>query len=229
MIDNLIILTVDRQVFNAENYIDQTIKNLEDNASKKYNIKIVVGSPDKDYLKNNIKYTIIHFPLNKWEYIKKNTVRQKATYNYYRAINLFGSNALIFEDDIIFCENWDIKLKNIIKDIESQGLKNYILSLYSPHIETTHFEKDYGFLQSFLFYGTQGMYYPISIKKSLTNWIYKGGVIDDIAPYDELISMYAAEHNIPIIDCKNSLVQHIAPNNSTGLCISPHTSPSFIL
>ena len=221
-------MTVDRSMFGSKNYIYQTIDSLEKNSTEKLFIKLVVGSPETEYLeKYKIKYTVIPFPTNKWNFIKLNSVRYRAIFNYYRCLGLYSSDALIFEDDINFTDNWLVKLNNIVKDIENQGIRKYILSLYSPYQETSLFEKDYGFLGSFLFYGTQGMYYPSTIKKDLYEYIYQEGVLKNSAPYDELVAQYAAKNKIPIIDCKKSLVQHIAPDDSTGLCIKPHTSPTF--
>lgn len=223
-------MTIDRSKFGSKNYISETITSLEKNTKEKLFIKLVVGSPDTGYLdeyKN--KYMVVPFPTKKWEAIKNHPVRYRAIFNYYRCLGLYGTDALIFEDDIIFTNNWLAKLATIVKEIENQGLKKYILTLYSPYQETANFEKNYGFLGSFLFYGTQGMYYPASVKKELYEYLYQEGVLKNTAPYDELVAQYSAKHKIPIIDCKHSLVQHIAPDDSTGLCIQPHTSPTFTL
>jgi hypothetical protein len=225
---NILILTVDREKLGSKNYISQTIESFEKNFKHPALIKLVAGSPATEYLEDyKKKYLIYALNNSKWQMISGWSVHRRAKYNYYRCLTLFKGNLLILEDDIVFTDNCYQKLMNLIREIESDGIKKYFLSLYSPFEKTVEKGKNYGFRNPDYFFGTQGIYFPGSIIKEFTAWIEQNGYLYNELPYDGLIKFYSARNNIPVIDCKNSLVQHAAPGDSTGLSLFVHKSPSF--
>jgi hypothetical protein len=225
---NILIMTVNREKLGSTNYIHQTIESFEKNFKQKSLIKLVVGSPDTEYLEPYKKKYVL-YPVNnqKWQMISDWSVVRRAKYNYYRCLTLFKGNLLILEDDIIFTDNCYEKLIKTIREIEEAGLKKYFLSLYSPFELTTFAGKNYGLRNPDYFFGTQGIYFPGSILKEFTSWIEKFDLLYSELPYDGLIKTYATNNKIPVIDCRYSLVQHTAPKDSTGLSLYLHQSPTF--
>lgn len=208
MID-IVISTISRE---QNQYLFQTLTSLAFSSNIKFSITLIVGNPDVKYLdnfKHNNKISIIPISEDEWNLVKDKGKCEKFNINFYRCLtkvklspNSLG--VLYLEDDVIFRDDWDLKLIDIISRIE---LSNYALSLYSAF----DLSKAVGEIVQFphSFYGTQGVFFTSEMLKEFSDKIMNEGILTYRHMADLLLQEYCNDKNIPLYVVKNSLIQHI--------------------
>jgi hypothetical protein len=195
-------------------------------------LRLVVGTPDCDYLKRyrvNPFIEIIEPLPHEWECFQNCVIHQRATWNYWRTLN-FGAQhpcrqgMVIFEDDIIPAQNWEKRLYDIIGQIETGHSSPYILTLYASQVSLPEPANGsyYVHYPTNCFYGTQAVYYPEPVRKGFSEYLKTNLVHEFRVPYDFLLREYAEKEGISIFAAIPCLFQHIG-EISTGLGIFHRT------
>lgn len=94
---------------------------------------LIVGNPDKDYLKN-LEHHLWICPMRDdlWDLVKEKGKCEKFNLNFYRCLTNSDQDLLYLEDDITFKYGWDLKLEGQLKELYSQH-EDFVLSIYSPY------------------------------------------------------------------------------------------------
>jgi GR25 family glycosyltransferase involved in LPS biosynthesis len=169
-----------------------------------------------------------------WQQFETRRVHQRACWNYWRSLT-FGAKTtgreglVVFEDDVILAQGWERRLRAVIAEVELVHQERYVLALYvaacvglSKSKNGSHFVEypvDY-------FFGTQGMYYPESVRPGFAEFLKAHGVDTFREPYDLLLKDYLKRASIPMFVTIPCLVQHIG-RVSTGLAGFHHQARHF--
>jgi len=226
----VVITTVER----GENYLDDTLASffVSHPVCADRPISLVVGSPQTNYLmryQSHPSVEVIEMGPALWEWIKNNSVRHRATWNYYRCLTCQGRGkrgSLILEDDVNFALGWCKRLDRTITALERLYNSGFVLSLYDPWgygCETSRLYVEY---ERENFFGTQGMYFPAETQDGFARYLKAHGVVANEGHYDHLLRDYALEEGLLIFASTPSLVQHMG-TKTTGLG-SWHYAPNFV-
>jgi hypothetical protein len=219
---NVYISTVDRTVDSTgqllpgrRNYLEDTLDSLERSAWVG-SANLFFNSPRTGYAGGLPPY-VTGEPMSAQEYafIAEKGVHYRASYNYWRILSHRPGPCVVFEDDIQLADNWYEILIYTINEIERKH-DQYVLSLYCCYdsLESTQYSWPY---PAKGFYGSQGIFYPKSVRESLANHLLEHGVNHFREPYDLAIKRFCIENGIPMFSHRRSLLQHTAPNDGTGL------------
>jgi len=233
---NIIVSTCKRK----ENYIHSLLSTLALGSISNITINLVVSGQDSSYLDfykhlPNIKIYIT--PDQEWQIIKDLPNKFKASYNYIKCLMINDhENSLIFEDDIIFQYDWLRKFYTCISDIENDGNKKYIFSLFA--FNKCNSEKNYFIVPKLSWAGTQAMYYPKTVLNDIKNYLLQ--ITNDVSKtqkepsnppflhaYDMIIKEYCMVEDIKIYMPVESLVQHIGIVTAGGTGENIIKSSSF--
>lgn len=137
------------------------------------------------------------------------SVHSRHTLNYSRILLHHG---LIFEDDLLFCRDWDVWLAESLDECRRRRPDGrFVLALYSCyHWQENALVVDYP-IDSF--YGSQGVYYAPSVRTPYHLHLLKNFGRE---PTDLLLKSFCREHEVSLFACARSLVQHVG-FQSTGL------------
>lgn len=205
-----------------------------------YKINLVVSGDDTEYLdcyKHMPNIRIYKWNSEDWDAIKKLPVKFKASYNYLQCLGITEhENSLIFEDDIIFQQNWLNKLFKCITAAENDGHENYMMTLFCLNKYGT--TKDYAKVPRITWAGTQAMYYPRKTLEKIRPFVQQ--ITDIVAKiqiepsdpihlnaYDMLIKECSILDDIDIFSTCESLVQHIGLQTAGGTGQDIMKSPIF--
>jgi hypothetical protein len=204
-------------------YIHQLISNVRDDLP----LRLVVGSPEREYLKKyttNSHIDFIETTPAEWDRFRDCSVHRRATWNYWRALT-FGVRSssrkglVVLEDDVVPIDDWESRLYDLIEEIEARGSGAYILSLYAAAESGLKSPEDgtrYVWCPPHDFFGSQAIYYPESLREKYSKYLKQHGVEEFSIPYDLLLGDYSKKENIPIYAAIPCLVDHIG-EVSTGL------------
>ena len=137
------------------------------------------------------------------------TVHSCHTLNYSRVLLHHG---LIFEDDLVFCRDWDVCLAESLDECRRRREDGrFVLALYSCYDwdET-------GPIAAYPvegFYGSQAMYFPPAVRTSFHLHLLRNFGRE---PTDILLKSFCREQGVSLFACSRSLVQHVGIR-STGL------------
>lgn len=229
---NFAISTVDR----PNSYIHQTLASLMlGGFPKNCTINIMVCGPDATFLQNyqHHKNIRIHPILSEdWDKIKDWPIQQKSAYNYLRCMRVGDfANSIVMEDDIVFKDDWYLKLMRVLKDIEEDGYKKepFLLSLFT--VNRARSERRYFQYQKIAWACSQCIFFPETVKDVLAEHIevctkdvidYPEKYSNPARPeysdaYDMLMKEYISDHEEFKIFCPvESLVQHVGKVSSGG-------------
>lgn len=211
---NIAISTIHRD---KNQYIFDSLQSLSLTLKQPVEIKLVVGNPEVKYLENisNDSISIVPITDEDWALAKDKDKCEKFNLNFYRCLSQkFKDNSLgllYLEDDILFKENWDSKLIEIIEDLKTHT-PEFALSLYSAYdlskqpVDIVQFKSG--------FYGTQGVFFTNGIIDDFKKKIMNEGILNYRHMSDILLQEYCIEKDIPLYVVKNSLVQHIGVESS---------------
>ncbi len=199
-------------------------------------VRIVVGSPDIDYLfpcqyRPNLKVFVP--TTEEWDAIKSKSVHHRASWNYWRCLVLQASShsrqgLVVFEDDVVLASGWQDRLHASIRRLETDFERPHALALYSAHDFPA--SEDMGDLvaryPSACFYGTQAMYFNRNFRLHFEQYLKRFGVDSYFEPYDLLLKRFCSKHDYPLFCSTPILAQHVGLV-STGLG-EYHQSPNFI-
>jgi hypothetical protein len=183
---------------------------------------VVVDSQDAAYLKEYSHHRLLRVqPLSESEAAESGgwAIHRRACRNYQRCLTLpleGKKGVLVCEDDVVFRDLFLTRLVLTIQEMRSDRLEQYALALFASH----DFEGDASFYRGKLYcsygweyYGSQAMYFPSAMARSVATLIDDYGVNRFVEPYDLTIKracgglMYA---------CARPLCQHVG-EVSTGL------------
>lgn len=227
---NLVISTVCRE----EKYLDATLTSL----SSEYPIRrdqpvfLVVGSPvttHVDCYRLQPGVVVVEMGPNAWAWIKDNNLRQRATWNYHRCLTQCKGGergTLILEDDVRFACGWRARLDKTITALESRFGARFVLTIYDPWKRDLKANCLYAEYPREMFTGTQGVYYPATMRQGFAKYLKVKGVIGNKNHYDYLLRDYLTQEDIPLLATSPSLIQHMG-RNTTGLGVW-HEAPRFI-
>lgn len=215
---NIVMSTVDRP---GNQYLYDTLKSFDEKTSIGPIPILVVGSPERDYIKST--YPIAPMQEEEWNLAKDKGKCEKFNLNFYRCLCFGVENILYLEDDLNFKHNWDHEFKDKITKLHEQH-EDFVLSIYSPYdlskspTEFVHFDKG--------FYGTQAVYITKNIKDKLAEKVMNEGILNYRHMADILLQEFCTDNKIPLYATKTPLVQHIgkesAIHNNTF-----HQAPNF--
>lgn len=227
---NLVISTVWRE----EGYLDATLTSL----SSEYSIRsdqplfLVVGSPETAHLASYRScpgVIVVEIGPNAWAWIKNNKLRHRATWNYHRCLTQCDGGergTLILEDDVKFACGWRLRLDMTIAALESRFGSDFVLTIYDLHNWQPKESCLYAEYPRERFTGTQGVYYPATMRQGFAKYLKVKGVIGNKNHYDYLLRDYLTQEDIPLLATSPSLIQHMG-RNTTGLGVW-HQAPGFI-
>lgn len=226
---NLVITTVCRE----EKYLDATLTSL----SSEYPIRrdqpvsLVVGSPVTTHLncyRSQPGIVVVEMGQYAWDWIKNNSLRQRATWNYYRCLTqcIGERGTLILEDDVRFACGWRVRMDRTIATLESRLDSRFMLTIYDPWKCDPKGNCLYAEYPRARFTGTQGVYYPANMRQGFAQYLKVKGVIRNKNHYDYLLRDYLIQEDIPLFATTPSLIQHMG-RNTTGLG-AWHQAPGFI-
>ncbi|KAA3632497.1 MAG: PqqD family peptide modification chaperone, partial [Proteobacteria bacterium] len=226
------ISTVDRTVDPAgqplagkRNFLVATLRSLERSAwiGRTY---LFFNSPWTTYAPTARPH-VIPKPIDDTEFaaIANRPTHYRAFYNYWRILSHASRACVVLEDDVRLAENWYELLAYTIDEVERKQ-NRYVLALYCCYEDSTESTSYTWRYPAKNFYGTQGMFYPASIRSELANFLHQHGVRRFREPYDLAIKRFCIENQVPILACRRSLLQHTAPRDSTGLG-GDHQTSSF--
>jgi len=205
-----------------------------------HNISLVVSGTKTDYLdcyKHLPNIRIYKYNDDEWEKIKILPMKFRASYNYIQCLSISeNENSLIFEDDIIFQNNWLSKMYKCISSIESEGNEKYILSLFCPNKHQT--TKSFAKMPRVTWAGTQAVFYPKlaldvirPFVKSITDSVSRIQSEPSnplyLNAYDMLVKECCILEEIDIMTPCESLVQHIGNQTVGGTGQNIMISPIF--
>lgn len=215
---SIVMSTVDRP---GNQYLYETLKSFDEKTSIGPIPMLVVGSPDRDYIKSS--YPIVPMQEKEWGLAKDKGKCEKFNLNFYRCLRFGAENVLYLEDDLNFKFNWDHEFKDKITQLHEQH-EDFVLSIYSPYdlskspTEFVHFDRG--------FYGTQAVYITKGIKDKLAEKVMDEGILNYRHMADILLQEFCTDNKIPLYATKTPLVQHIgkesAIHNNTF-----HQAPNF--
>ena len=227
---NLVISTVWRE----EGYLDATLTSL----SSEYPIRrdqpvfLVVGSPVTTHLdgyRSQPGIVVVEMGQHAWGWIKNNSLRQRATWNYYRCLTQCTGGergTLILEDDVRFACGWRSRLDKTLAVLESRFGSRFVLTIYDPYgwqPKGSYLHAEYPRER---FTGTQGVYYPAKMRQGFAQYLKVKGVIGNKNHYDFLLRDHLIQEDIPLFATSPSLIQHMG-RNTTGLGVW-HEAPGFV-
>lgn len=227
---NLAVTTVWRE----ENYLDATLKSLSTECSTHDDppVNLVVGSPQAEHLTRyrSLPGIIVdEMGLHTWSWIKNNDVRHRATWNYYRCLTQCGAGergSLVLEDDVKFACGWRRRLDVTLVALEAKFGSEFVLTIYDPYSWEPKESPLYAEYPRQFFAGTQGVYYPASVRQGYAKYLRWHGVIGNKDHYDYLLRDYLIQEDIPLFAAAPSLIQHMG-RNTTGVG-AWHEAPGFI-
>ena len=231
----LVIMTVRR----SPEYVHKTLASLMLSDPLVHQLKgihLVVGGADIEYLNQYLHHKNIQIHPMSFEEVEGSrdwVIHRKFCHNYYRCLTINRQDChglCICEDDVAFQDGFIEKMLSALNELEQDHkLHHYLLDLYLPNslMPDPAFGRGKA-VTKYLprnFYGTQCIYYPISIVPEVARLIFEQGVAEYHSPGDLLIGKYLWS-----TDCLygpwHSLVQHIG-FHSTGLAGMFHRSYTF--
>lgn len=199
-------------------------------------IRLVVGSPDSNYLKRyreNPFVEILEPPVSEWEYFRNFKVHHRAAWNYWRSLSLGirspnRHGLVVFEDDLVPAHCWEEQFYKIIDQIEMRHSTLYLLALYAPYdnLPEPIPETNFVLYPTDWFYGTQAIYYPEIVRLEFIKYLKSNGVDTHHHPYDRVLRDYLLEMKIPIFAAMPCLFQHVG-EITTGLGGRFHSTSRF--
>jgi hypothetical protein len=208
------IITVNRA---PNNYIFNTVTSLQKSnwQQYKYPVTVCAGSADDAYLQELPD----DIDILRWREIVPKTKGLGFNLNYVRALRHGFNGLILLEDDITFCQNW---LTTVHQAIDEIPHKRYALALYSPNdLSHSAFDRGVHYRSYYapMFYGTQAMYFPETVRYEIADYIYEHRFR---LPSDLLIGEWANTNNC-LYALLGSVVQH-AGRVSTGIAGHDHTA-----
>ncbi len=227
---NLVITTVSR----PESYLESTLHSLscEYPFHPQHPVSLMVGSPETAYLapyRSQPGITIVEMGPNAWAWIKNNSLRHRATWNYHRCLMQSSGGergTLVLEDDVRFACGWRRRLDTTIAALEDRFGSRFVLTIYAPwkyRQKESHLYAEYPREN---FTGTQGVYYPAKMRQEFAKYLKVKGVIGNKNHYDYLLRDFLIQEDIPLFATSPSLIQHMG-RNTTGLGVW-HEAPGFV-
>lgn len=190
-------------------------------------IHLFVNRPNTGYVdiyKQHRKIKVFPMQEEEWENIKHRPTGWLACLNYLRALNLSENNIIVLEDDVVFHDNWYERTLDLVEDIEQDGHREYVLSLYSATLFTTRTNKNYAIFPANYFAGCQGIYFPKRVLGEYKQFLAKSLETEE-SKADIILGDWSRHRAIPIFTPRHSLVQHIGHKSSQNSMW--HESPSF--
>jgi hypothetical protein len=197
-------------------------------------VRLFVCGPDLRYLislPDTLPVQIECTPREDWQRLRGQSVAQRATWNYWRCLNMWSEGTgrdgvLVLEDDIFPAPGWRDWFLTTIDQIEARYGERYVLSLYSSRKWLpANADDTFAVYPVPKFAGTQGVYYPESVRGACARFLEYYGVELNEAPYDMLVAEHLLRSNTLLFVTVPSLVQHIG-QVGTGLS-EFHESPDF--
>lgn len=227
----LTVMTVKR----SEDYLSKTLSSLVSADSSFHLLKkmnVAVDDVDGSWVDHSISPKTINIvPLTQEESDRANTYKlhRRACHNYYRALMLSGDcrGLIVCEDDIIYRNGWLVKLCQALNEMETNGLTEFVISLYSASNHDAPWLRRGEYYSSYVasnFFGTQCVFYTASELQEITSLIWKCGVEQHQEPYDLLVKRHC-ERKQNLYTTRVALAQHVG-QQSTGLGWW-HCSPTF--
>lgn len=186
-------------------------------------VRLVVGSPDCDYLeryRSDPQVSILEPRLSQWRVFQDAVVHHKACWNYWRTlreghVNPDTKGCLVLEDDVVPAERWEEQFVQNVRVLESRHDWRFVLALYAPYA----FDSAEGvrFVEYPVedFYGTQAIYYPEKVRHGFSAFL-EAQLKEYNIPYDLLLKKYLQLHSLLLFATIPSLFEHIG-RHSTGL------------
>ena len=129
---NVVVSTVDR----PEGYVHSTLASmLLGGMPNNYLINLIVSSDQSGYLekyKHHKNLRIICWDRENWSNLKLFPRKFMASYNYIKCLSVSDyENSLVFEDDVVFQNDWFRKMMVCLNEIENDGYEKYIVKEWS--------------------------------------------------------------------------------------------------
>lgn len=212
---------------------------LSDGIPHEAKINLIVSGSRSDYLgsyKHLRRMSVSEWDSESWSKISELPRKFRASYNYIKCLSVAGKpNCLVFEDDVVFQNDWWRKFLRCVHDIESDGHERYVFSLFTPW--RLNSEKNYAKVARINWAGTQAMYYPSSVLgpmreylSSLTSQVCRQEEPSSpthLHAYDMIIKEWCILEGVPIFTCTESLVQHVGEVTAGGTGENIMRSKSF--
>jgi hypothetical protein len=191
------IITVDR---GQHNYISNTLTSLRASDWQKYQypVTLCAGSKETDYLSG------LGFDILPWLEQTPESKHVAFCMNYVRALRFGFGGVVILEDDVTMCPNW---LETLQAAVDEIPFERYVLALYSAqNLSTPAFDRGVHYRSYFtgMYYGTQAMYFPESVRYEIADYIYAHR---ERRPGDLLLGEWANTNNC-LYSLQGSVVQH---------------------
>lgn len=198
-------------------------------------IHLIVGQEDSSYLSPHKHNPLVHIHEVSAEFQKyKNlNVFNKQLNSVSRCLKLEGNfeGRIVFEDDIIFCRDWNQKFLSIISTLRTWHPDNrFGLSLFHWH-RPKIVENQFDAYTPNMFLGTQAMYYSEGMVPDLLEFLDRNDK-KLTSTFDLSIREFFINTKLPLYVATPSLVQHIGTHstrsNEITMYMGHMTSPSFI-
>jgi len=199
-------------------------------------IHVVIGSAESHYLDpyfHHRRLTFHAMTSAEAERIADWPALRRIAFNYHRSLMLPPrdfAGLCICENDVVFRDGFLGEMLETVNEIEGQGPgEKYILNAYLPYgAARTPGKRTLGHAvrySSRRFYGSQCIYYPMSVVPEIAQYIYDEGVVKQRAPIDMLIGRHPIAR-ASLFGTSRSLVQHVGFHSSNPGAFF-HQAPSF--
>ena len=235
---NVVVSTVDR----PEGYVHSTLASmLLGGMPNNYLINLIVSSDQSGYLekyKHHKNLRIICWDRENWSNLKLFPRKFMASYNYIKCLSVSDyENSLVFEDDVVFQNDWFRKMMVCLNEIENDGYEKYIFSLLSHN--KCRSSKNYFQVPKMTWAGTQAVFYPKSglgdirnfmeeVTNSVSSTQVEPSCPDFLNAYDMIVKEWSMMNDCMIFSPVESLVQHIGYKTSGGTGENIIRSPVFL-
>lgn len=200
-------------------------------------VEVVVDATEAGFLdayRQHSRINVRTLSPDEAEWMRGRSPHQRCCYNHWRAMQAgldSGLGVCVFEDDVIFREEFGAKLLEVIQQIElwrhvERPAHRYALAAYTPYdfdrpdLEPNRLYCPY----DNGFYGLQAMYYSRELLPGLADYLWDKAIAGPGGCADLLVRDYCRE-GASLFAARCSLVQHIGAV-TTGLG-NFHTAPNF--
>ena len=220
---SLSVMTCPRQ----EGYLVQTLDGLiqsDPALARLREVVIAVDAETDEHLqkhRTNPRFSVALLSAAEAARVNAVELHQRACNNFFRALTLPSRayrGLVVCEDDLIFRPAWLAKLCAALNEMDQAGLRDFVLSAYSPrdHEEPSlRRGKFYSSYYAASFFGSQCLFFTASQVESIAARVWDREANTFCAPYDLLVNEHCtAAQNL--YATRFPLVQH-AGVASTGL------------
>ncbi len=208
--DKVVIISSNRPT----NYIHRIFNSIGEDIK----IHLFIGSENSDYVDKYISWPNVSMTKVVCE---SSDVLLNQFLNYQNALtNGYVENdegILIFEDDIKFAKGWLARFHQSVSNLKSQCSNNFALTLFTSTTVCKNSEMPANHYTLFpdlnAFWGTQGMYYPNSVREKILKY-FSTVSHSNIINYDILVRQALIKENIPLYVCIPCLIDHVGFNST---------------